>query len=301
MKKALHRRHGDPAEVIELVEAPDPEPGRGQVRVRLTAMTINPADLLSIEGRYGEEPGPLPDTPGSGAYGIVDEVGEGVERLVPGDAVLPAGRGFWAEFAVVDERMAPKAPEGVSPEQAAMMRANPATAWLMLTDLRALEPGDWVIQNAANSAVGRHVVRFAKSLGLRTANVVRRDAAGAPLTADGADAVIVDQSAAQVLAAALKESGMVAVYGLLSGEAPRVDSRELVFRDVTARGFWLARWFADASREDMAKLQALLAERIRDGSIDTPVEATYPLSRVREAVAHAARGGRDGKIVLTDG
>lgn len=212
-------------------------------------------------------------------------------RLAVGDAVLPVGRGFWADMVVVDERMAPKAPAGVSPEQAAMMRANPATAWLMLTDLRRLEPGDWVIQNAANSAVGRHVVRFAKPLGLRTANVVRREAAGRPLSADGADAVIVDESAGladpealaaklreatdggaalaldavggaatQALAAALKESGLVSVYGLLSGEAPRVDARELVFRDVTVRGFWLARWFADASREEMGRLHAFLAE-----------------------------------------
>ncbi|MDA0963039.1 MAG: zinc-binding dehydrogenase, partial [Proteobacteria bacterium] len=70
MRRAIFRRHGDPAEVIEVTHEPDPVPGPGQVRVRLKVMTINPADLLNIEGRYGAEPVNLPATPGVGAYGI---------------------------------------------------------------------------------------------------------------------------------------------------------------------------------------------------------------------------------------
>lgn len=324
MRRVIFRRHGDPAEVLEVEEAPDPAPGPGEVRVRLEVMTINPADLLLVEGRYGAEPVALPATPGVGAYGIVEAVGEGVERPAVGEAVLPVGGGFWADRVVVDARMAPPAPAGADPEQAAMMRANPATAELMLAAIVPLSPGDWVVQNAANSAVGRQVIRFAREKGLRTVNVVRRhDVAGA-LAADGADAVVVDEgadlagairaatgeaapklgldavggAATAALAEAVADGGTVVVYGLLSGEDSRVPARDLVFRDVRVRGFWLARWYREASAEDMRRLHAFLAERLASGAIHADVEARYPLSRVREAVAHAARGGRAGKILL---
>lgn len=325
MKRALFRRHGDPSQVIEVVQEPDPTPGPGQVRVRLKVMTINPADLLSIEGRYGAEPLALPATPGVGAWGIVDAVGEGVSRLAVGDAVLPVGGGLWADTVVVAERMAPKAPAGADPEQAAMMRANPATAELMLTDIVPLAPGDWVVQNAANSAVGRLVARFARDKGLKTVNIVRRDGLEAGLHADGADAVIVDRGgdltaailaatggvapklaldaiggqATAALAAAVAPGGTVSVYGLLSGAPPQVEARDLVFRDVRLRGFWLAQWYATASADRMRALQSILNERLAQGQSHQAVAARYPLDRVAEALAHAGQGGRDGKIILT--
>ena len=128
---------------IEIIEEDDPIPGPSEVRVRSTVMTINPADLLSIEGRYGATPINLPATPGVGAYGIVDAVGKDVTRLEIGDAVLPIGTGFWADTLILHERMAPKAPIGIDPEQTALMRANPSTAYLLLTDIVDLQPGDW--------------------------------------------------------------------------------------------------------------------------------------------------------------
>jgi NADPH:quinone reductase-like Zn-dependent oxidoreductase len=325
MKRAIFHRHGKPEDVIELIEEPDPVPGPGQVRVRNKVMTMNPADLLTIEGRYGAEPITLPATPGAGAWGVVDAVGDGVTRLQVGDAVLPVGGGLWRDTVVLPERMAPKAPPGADPEQAAMMRANPGTAHLMLTAMTPLQPGDWVVQNAANSNVGRMVIRFARDMGVKTANIVRRADVADLLRADGADAVIVDDgrtdlaatiaaatgtapklaldavggSATGALAAALAQRGVVVVYGLLSGQDSEVGARDLVFRDVTVRGFWLADWYATASTDEMRALHGFLADKLADGTIHASVEARYPLSRIKEAVAHAARGGRDGKIILT--
>lgn len=325
MKRAIFRHHGLPQDVIELIEEPDPVPGRGEVRVRNRVMTINPADLLSIEGRYGAEPISLPATPGVGAWGVVDAVGDGVKRLQVGDAVLPVGGGLWSDTVVLHERMAPKAPAGADPEQAAMMRANPGSAYLMLTALTDLAPGQWVVQNAANSNVGRMVIRFAHEMGLKSVNVVRRADVVEVLKADGADAVVVDDgstdlaaaiadaagaapklaldaiggAATMALASVVADHGLVAVYGLLSGEDSRISARDLVFRDVTLRGFWLAEWYATATPEEMRELHGFLVKKLADGTIHAEVEARYPLSCIKDAVAHAGRDGRNGKIILT--
>ncbi|MCU9840291.1 zinc-dependent alcohol dehydrogenase family protein [Ruegeria sp. WL0004] len=323
MKRAIFRRHGDPAEVIEIIEEDDPTPGPGEVRVRNRVMTINPADLLSIEGRYGAEPITLPATPGVGAYGVVDAVGEGVTRLAVGDAVLPVGGGFWADTLILRERMAPKAPTGADPEQAALMRANPGTAHLMLTDIVDLQPGDWVVQNAANSNVGRMVIRFARERGLHTVNIVRRADVADALTDDGADAVIVDQGqniaaaiaeaagaapklaldavgggATRALGAALADRGTVVAYGLLSGQPNQMDARDVVFRDVRLQGFWLFDWYRTATVEKMRDLHGFLEAKLAEGMLQTDIEARYPLDQIKEAVAHAARSGRNGKILL---
>ena len=292
--------------------------------MRNKVMTINPADLLSIKGRYGAEPLTLPATPGVGAYGIVDAIGEGVTRLAVGDAVLPVGGGFWTDTLILHERMAPKAPKGADPEQAALMRANPGTARLMLTDMVDLQLGDWVVQNAANSNVGRMVIRFAREMGLHTVNIVRRADVAEALRTDGADAVIVDEgqdiaaaisdaakdapklaldavggTATRALAASLADRGTVVTYGLLSGQPNEADARDVVFRDIRLRGFWLFDWYRTATAEKMRELHGFLETKLADGVLQTDVDARYPLSQIKEAVAHAARGGRNGKILLT--
>lgn len=325
MKRAIFRRHGAPADVIELIEEPNPLPGPGEVRVRNHVMTINPADLLTIEGRYGAEPITLPATPGTGAWGIVDAVGEDVTRLSVGDAVLPVGGGLWADTVILAERMAPKAPEGADPEQCAMMRANSGTAHLLLGDIMDLEPGDWIVQNAANSAVGRMVIRFARERGLRTINIVRRADVAELLNADGADVVLVDDGvtdlaaamgaaaetpprlaldavgghATGLLAQGVAKGGTVVVYGLLSGEDNSVAAQDLVFRGVSVRGFWLADWFQSATREQMRDLNLFLTGKLAEGVLRTDIDGRYPLGRIHDAVVHAAQGGRNGKIILT--
>lgn len=325
MKRAIFRRHGVPADVIEVIEEPDPTPGPGQVRVRNHVMTINPADLLSIEGRYGATPPDLPATPGVGAWGVVDAVGDGVTHLSIGDPVLPIGGGLWADTVVVPERMAPKAPPGADPAQAAMMRANPGTAHLMLSDIVDLTEGDWIVQNAANSNVGRMVIRFAQEMGLHTINIVRRADIVPALKADGADVVIVDDGSTDLaeairsataeaprlaldavggaatgsLASVVADRGTVVVYGLLSGDDNSLAARDLVFRDVKVRGFWLADWYQTASAQDVRDLHSFLNSRLDQGVIATDIDAFYPLDQVKDAVAHAARAGRNGKIILT--
>lgn len=319
-------RFGNPPEVVELVDLPDPgPPGEGEVLVDMEACPINPADLLQFEGRYGAEPPPLPVFPGGEGVGIVRETGSGVAHLRPGDRVLLlfAGRGNWrTRLKAKAANLFPLPP--ADPLQLAMLTVNPATAQLMLTQFMSLQPGDWVIQNAANSGVGHGVIALAKALGARTLNVVRRAALAAPLQAAGADAVLVDgpELAQRVVAItgkagrprlaidavageatlrlgqSLGDGGVIVNYGMLSGAPCAVSPADVVFRDVTLRGFWLSRWFATASLEERRAVYARLTGLVADGTIHVPVEATYPLGRVAEALAHAAREGRGGKVLL---
>src|SRR5262249_26615220 len=142
-------------------------------------------------GSYRLRP-PLPATPGAECVGRVSAVGAGVTALKPGDLVINMQRENWTQRRRIKASDAVPIPAGLDLKQAAMLRINPATAQLLLEDHVALQPGDWVVQNVANSAVGRHLIVIAKARGWRTINVVRRDDVAGELTALGADAVVPD-------------------------------------------------------------------------------------------------------------
>jgi trans-2-enoyl-CoA reductase len=264
---------------------------------------------------------------GGEGVGIVRVVGEGVTHLKAGDRVLLlfAGRGNWRSSLVAKAAKLFALPSGVDPLQLAMLTVNPPTAMLMLQNFATLNSGDWVIQNAANSGVGHSVIALARRRGLRSINVVRRAELARELQVLGADSVLVDgpDLPAQVraltgsdalpklaidavageatgrLAQTLAEGGVVVNYGMLSGQPCTLPPGDVVFRDISLRGFWLARWFASASPDEMRKIYGDLTRLIADGTIHVSVEATYPLERIREALAHAAREGRKGKILIT--
>lgn len=327
VKAVRYSAFGKPWEVAELIDLPDPgAPGEGEVLLDVEACPINPADLLQFEGKYGAAPPPLPVMAGGEGVGIVRMVGAGVSHLKPGDRVLLlfAGRGNWRESLIAKAaRLFPLPP--ADPLQLAMLTVNPPTAMLMLQNFVALAAGEWVIQNAANSGVGHSVIVLAKRRGLRSIAVVRRTELAAELRQLGADAVLVDgpdladQVAAVTgkdsrpklaidavageatgrLAQALAEGGVVVNYGMLSGQPCTMPPGEVVFRDIALRGFWLARWFSSAKPEEIHQTYAGLIELIADGTIHVDVEATYPLQQIREALAHAAREGRKGKVLLT--
>lgn len=312
-------------EVIELVEQPDPgEPGSGEAIVDAELFPINPADVLNLEGGYGAVPPPLPMTPGAEGVGRVARVGAGVSHMKVGDRVLLPGPGTWRARVKAPAKALFALPPHVDPRQLAMLRVNPPTAYLMLHDFVAPRPGQWVIQNAANSGVGHCLIRLTREAGMKSVNVVRRPELIAPLRAFGADAVLVDGpdldhrvrdaigggllplaidavggGGTQRLARCVDDGGTVVNYGVLSGEACLVDGRETVFRDVSLRGFWLRRWFMQTPPERIAALYRELAAKLADGTLAVDVEAVYPIRRIKEAVAHAARAGRAGKILVS--
>jgi mitochondrial enoyl-[acyl-carrier protein] reductase / trans-2-enoyl-CoA reductase len=326
---AVHyRRFGPASEVAELIQLPDPAPpAAGEVLIDVEAAPINPADLLRLEGRYGDTIDALPAYAGTEGVGRIVAVGPDVDHLRPGNRVLLHQNfvkvGTWRERLVAPAAVLHPMPEA-DPLQLAMLSANPATAWLMLTEFITVQPGDWIVQNAANSATGHWLFKLATIRGIGTINVVRREEAAAELRDFGAEHVLIDGpdlserivhllggtrprlaidaiggKATQRLAAAVADGGIVVNYGLLSGEACRVATHDTVFRDVALRGFWLQRWRTLAEPETLRGLYRMLAQMVADGALSVPIEATYPLTRVTEALAHAARPGRRGKVLLT--
>jgi trans-2-enoyl-CoA reductase len=300
--------------------------GPKQVRIGMLAMTILPADLLQMQGRYGAQPD-LPYVPGHEGVAVALELGPGVDDLQVGQRVLPlAAGGLWADERVLHRRALLPVPAEGDVWQQAMLCANPATAWVLLRHQRALQPGDWVAQNAANSAVGQCVRQLAAHLGLNVLNIVRR-ADAAPvgssehwLVDDGSDPAAVLARARQItdgapvalgfdaiggaatatLAACLSEGARLVVYGLLSGQPSQVAAHDLVFRGVQLSGFWLARWFGEPAHRELGKqVYPALMDLSRQGVLQMAVEQVYDLGEAALALAHAAREGRQGKVLLS--
>jgi mitochondrial enoyl-[acyl-carrier protein] reductase / trans-2-enoyl-CoA reductase len=323
MKTAQLSAIGPAEKTVRCIDVPDPgAPGPGEVLVDVVACSINPADILSIEGNYASRP-ETPCALGIEGAGTVAAVGDGVTTLKAGDKVMSLGRTNWTQRLRDKAQAFVRLPANVDLAQAAMLKVNVATAHLMLTRYVPLNRGDWVIQNAANSGVGVDLIRLAHADGIRTVNVVRRAALIEPLKKLGADVVVVDGpdlaqrvaagtggaqirlgidavagSATGRLAQCLAEGGTVVNYGLMSGEPCQIDAFQPVFRDIRLVGFWLAKLMRGMQYAEIQAMYEKLAARLLDGTIHVAVEASYPLEKISEALAHAKREARGGKVQL---
>ena len=255
--------------------------------------------------------------------GTITAVGEGVNELAMGDRVMSLGRTNWAEEIQVSSGAVVKVPKDADVQQLSMLKVNPATAMFMLERYVNLKPGDWVIQNAANSAVGRYIIQLAKTKGVKTLNVVRRTELVEELRKIGADVVLLDGDdlAKRVrsevgdaniplaidavagegtlsLGGALSEGGTVVNYGLLSGKPCQLTPELVVFQGITLTGFWLAKLLGTMKPDELQRLYVELASQITNGNLYTPVESAYRLDQLSDALKHAYQTERNGKVLL---
>ena len=321
---AVHlTRFGAPEEVIQIMDQIPLTPGLGQVVIDLEIANINPSDCLTVRGLYGILPKAFPAPLGNEGIGRISAVGEGVTETWIGQRVaLPLGGGIWASQVMGRADKLMPLPEGLPAEQLAMALVNPPTAYLLLTAVMPQQEGAWVIQNAANSSVGQAVNAFAPDLGLNIINLVRSDTAAKTLKrashvfrTDDPDlkkqikALVEDDrpllafdaiggEATMQLADLLGPGGSVVSYGALSGHACKLAPQHTIFKGISLRGFWLVNWFNNASAQDQMSMVARVGEKIIDGTLQIPVEATYDLADAAKALQHSEQPGRSGKILF---
>ena len=320
---AVYETHGNPADVLRVESRPWPTPAAGEVVVKVCAAPINPADLNQIEGKYPVR-AELPATPGFEGAGIVADVAADVKGLSNGALViLPHNTGTWREAVAVKAGELVVVPAGIKPVDAAMLKINPMTAWRLLHDYVDLARGDWLIQNAANSAAGRAVIQIARELGYKTVNVVRRPELIGELRGEGGDIVLVDSEnlrheiqeaidgspirlglnavggeSALHLANCLAPGSTLVTYGAMSLQPLKIPNGLFIFKDLRFRGIWINKWYDNATPAQRMEAFQHLFEMAKRGLLQTKVEKAYPLSEAQTAVAHAARGQRSGKIIF---
>ena len=322
MRSATHDSFGDPAAVLKLADGPTPEPGPGQVRIRVILSPIHNHDLWTVRGSYGYKP-TLPAIGGSEAVGVVDALGDGVAGLRLGQRVAAAGlRGSWAEYALAPAAGLVPLPDSITDEQGAQLIAMPFSAITLLGFL-GVGPGDWFVQNASNGAVGKAVAMLARARGIHALNLVRRDAAVAEMQDLGLDALSTEGAdwpdrvraatggapiraavdsiggkAAGALLSLLADEGLLVSFGSMTGGAMEISSGDLIFKQAVVRGFWGAKVSAAMPPEERARLMGELIGLVADGALILPVGGIFGLDRIGDAVRASLAPGKAGKILL---
>lgn len=326
MQAAIFEKFGEPADVLQVRDRSVPEPEPGQLLVRMLAAPINPSDLMTVRGIYAKLPA-LPATPGFEGVGIVERSGGGLYgKFLVGKrvAVLNSETGSWAERTVINARQAIPLSAKLPVEQAAMFFVNPATAYIMTRKVLQVPAGEWLLQTAAGSALGKMVIRLGKSYGFRTINIVRREEQVAELQSLGADYVLVEGQGdlrQQVLAktggqgvrfaidpvggatasaavSCLGAGGRLLLYGTLSSEPISFSPRALMSADARVEGFWLGHWMARQKIVGKLSLVRKITGLILSGVLASEVGETFPLTRITDAVRNAEKPGRGGKTLL---
>ncbi|WP_353827675.1 zinc-binding dehydrogenase [Agromyces sp. SYSU T0242] len=323
MRALIHSTFGEPGTVLEVQEHPLPEPGPGQARVRTLLTTIHNHDLLTVSGDYGFTP-ELPARAGTEAVGIVDAVGADVANVEVGQRVVTGGTfGVWAEYFVADAAGLIPVPEGVTDEAAAQLVSMPFSAVSLIHSLD-LSEGDWIVQNAANGAVGRMVAQIGAARGLNVVGLVRRaegvdelreqgignvvatDAegwrdevaaltGGAPIVA-GVDSV--GGASTGEVASLLAEKATLAVFGAMHSPTMQIASSDVIYKQLTVKGFWGSRVSRDMDAATRSMLFGRLMQHILTGELTLPVAGIFALDEIGDAVRASRTPGRVGKVLL---
>jgi NADPH:quinone reductase len=323
MRSAVHTTFGDPAEVLHLGDSPLPVPQSGEVRIRMLLSPIHNHDLWTVRGSYGYKPA-LPAIGGSEAVGIIEAVGAGVPEGLIGNRVAAGGvHGSWAEYFLAGSAGIVPLPDSISDEDGAQLIAMPFSA-ISLLEFCTLKPGDWVVQTAANGAVGKIFAALAKARHIHTLNLVRREEAVAELQALGMDNVLSTsddgwKARAQVimgpngaraaidsvggkqgadLCDLLGNEGLLVVFGTATGAPLELSSGALIMKHLTVKGFWGSKVSAEMPAADKARLMGELVGLAAKGELSLSTGGIFDLGDIREAVQAALTPGRAGKILL---
>lgn len=323
MKSVVIDRFGEPADVVHPGERPLPVPGPGEARVRMTLSPIHNHDLAIVRGVYGYKP-ELPAVPGTEAVGVVDALGDGVHDLRVGQRVASASvQAAWAECFISPAAKLVPVPDALPDEAACQLLAMPLSAVMLLEDMK-LMPGQWIIQNAANGAVGKVLATLAAARGIGVVNLVRRESALADLAAGGiAHGISTDtpgwqdrakaaaggapivraidsiggEAAGQVMSL-LADNGELISFGSLTFKPLLISASELIFKQTIVRGYWASKRLAATPPAELARMIGELASQVASGVLKLPVGGVFGLHDAAAAMAAAEQLGRTGKVLL---
>ena len=323
-KAAIYSKIGHPPNVIEFVDVEKPTYKNNEVVIDVEIATINPSHLLALSGNYGVHKS-LPAVGGGEGVGCIAEIGSSVIGFKIGDRVMIPPAPTWSQQVKVKASdILLTLPGDVEPAQLSMLIANPPTAWLLLNKLVRLKKGDWLIQNAANSAVGQYVMQLSRIYGYKTINIVRQKRYQRLIKKCGGDIYITEDQAndkkiieklklknirlgldaiagknTQVVANFLSDNGVIGNYGLLSGKSCQLSPHDIVFRNISLRGIWLSQWLKghNSNKRSRLKVYNELVEYILKGELKAEVEKVYKLKDIKIAIRHAMKSRR-GKILL---
>ncbi|XP_064628051.1 enoyl-[acyl-carrier-protein] reductase, mitochondrial-like [Lineus longissimus] len=327
----VYKNYGDPVvvlqkEKLELPKVLQPE----QVLVRFLAAPINPADLTMIEGKYPIKPA-LPAVGGNEGVATVVATGGSVKGIIPGDWVIPAGSGFgtWRTHAVCKPHELRKIDNDIPVVRAATMACNPCTAYRMLHDFVMLKPGDTVIQNAANSAVGQAVIQIAAKLGLKTVNIIR-DRENRKLLIEllkdlGATMVFTEEElrkpeakeawkilpkprlalngvggkSATEIARHIEKGGIMVTYGGMSREPVTMPTGSFIFNDLQLRGFWMTEWNRkNLQTKESSDMLSYICNMIRHGELQQPLCEVTHMHNFKDAIDNSVRPFKPKKVIM---
>lgn len=340
MRALVAGKVGEPADVLRLESRPVPMPEAGQALIRVKATPVHASDLHVLRGRYGFSP-EFPAVVGLECVGRIEALGPDTEGLKIGERVVtvavpavpgPHVAGTWQEYLVADTRRILPIPDHLSDSNGCQLAVNPMTALLLVTRELDVQPGEWLLQTAAGSTVGRLVIQLARHLGIRTINVVRRRAAVEEIKALGGDEVIctededllqrvaeiagpagvrkaIDCVAGPVgaqVSQALAPGGEVVVYGALSTHRQTdpaaltipLLARSVIYETKVVRGFWLNRWFGTASPPDALGALSQVRSLVDDEVLSIPQGQPFPLERFAEAISLADTPAHGAKPLL---
>ncbi|XP_011213002.2 enoyl-[acyl-carrier-protein] reductase, mitochondrial [Bactrocera dorsalis] len=316
VKSLKYSKHGEPVDVMEIVEGQLQDPKDNEVLVKVLAAPINPADINTIQGKYPVKP-KFPAVGGNECVAEIIAIGKNVSKLTTGQHVIPfaTGLGTWTTHAIFAEEQLMPVSSKIGLAEAATLTVNPCTAYRMLKDFVALQPGDCVIQNGANSAVGQAVHQLCRAWNIKSVGIVRDrpDIASLKeyLKSQGATEVLTEEEirtstlfkenhlprpllalncvggkSATEVSRHLADKGVMVTYGGMSREPVIAGTAALIFKDVSFRGFWMTRWTKEnADSPERIHMFTELCELIEQGKFVAPVHEMVPLQKFKDAMA----------------
>lgn len=323
MRALIHPTFGDPEQVLRIEDRPLPEPGAGQVRLRTLLSPIHNHDLWTVRGTYGFKPD-LPAASGTEALGVVDALGSGVEHLAAGQRVATGGTfGAWSEYFLANAAGLIPVPDALSDEDAAQLVSMPFSTITLLRFLD-VKPGEWIVQNAANGAVGRMLAQLGAARGINVLGLVRRTAGIEELRTQGIEGVVatdqddwreqvaritggapivagvdsVGGSSAGDVLSLLAEGGTLVAFGAMNSPTMEIASSDVIFKQATVKGFWGSKVMPSLDPATRGELFGELVQRVSDGTLTLPVSGIFDAADIGAAVQASNTAGRIGKVLL---